>query len=101
MKWLLEFGSVFDWITPTVGFIQDFVNDPTLLQTNSYTFFVSFDEASKAGWDLRQIRGLLDRHGIKTWGSQITGGDIFFSVKLDQMQWAEYILLRYGIPLSE
>lgn len=46
-----------------------------------------------------EIEDLLAKHGIKTWGSQITGGEFFFSVKLEQAGWAEYVLLRYGVPL--
>jgi len=97
----LEFLSVFDWITPAKGFIEDVVNDPTLFQTNSWTFFISFDQAISSGWSPFEIEDLLAKHGIKSWGSQITGGEFFFSVNLEQAGWAEYVLLRYAVPIQE
>lgn len=101
MKELLGIFSIFDWITPLKGFVEDAINDPTPLQSNSWTFFISFDQAVSAGWNPAGIESLLKKHGVKTWGGQTTNGEYFFSVKLDQAHWAEYILLRYGIPLSE
>jgi len=101
MRGLFEFFSIFDWITPSVGFIQDIINDPTPLQSNSWAFFIPYDEALNNGWNAFGIEGMLKQHGIKTWGSQISNGSLFFSVKLEQAQWAEYLLLRNGIPLQE
>lgn len=98
---LFEFISIFDWITPTWGFIETFWNDPTPLQTNSWTFFVPYDAALNSGWNAVDIEKLLHQHGIKTWGGQITNGEFFVSVKLEQAQWAEYLILRHRIPLNE
>lgn len=42
----------------------------------------------------------MERYGIKTWGGQITGGEFFFSVKLEQAQWAEYLLNQRGVPIA-
>jgi hypothetical protein len=101
MRGLFEFFSIFNWITPVVGFIEDFLNDPTLLQSNSWTFFVPYSRSLDNGWNAFDIEDLMGRHGIKTWGGQITGGEFFFSVKLEQAQWAEYILLNHGVPVNE
>ena len=98
---ILELLSVFDWITPGKGFIEDIINDPTPFQSNSWTFFVPYHESLDAGWNAMQIEDLMAKHGIHHWGSQITGGEYFFSVKLDSAGWAEYVLLRYGVPISE
>lgn len=100
LKELFEFISIFDWITPTVGFIEDFINDPTLLGSNSWTFFIPYDESLEAGWNAALIERLMKQHGIKTWGGQITGGEFFFSVKKEQAQWAEYLLLNNSVPIS-
>lgn len=43
MRQLFEVLSIFDWITPTIGFAQDIVNDPTPLQSHSWTFFVPYN----------------------------------------------------------
>lgn len=101
MRQIFEFLSIFDWITPTIGFVETFVNDPTLLQSNSWTFFVPYDQSLKSGWNAVDIEHLLQQNGIKTWGGQITNGEFFLSVKSEQAQWAEYLLLRHGIPLNE
>jgi len=96
-----EILSTLDWITPTRGFIEDTINDPTLLQTNSWTFFIPFGDAIGAGWSARDIEDLLAKHGVKTWGGQITGGEFFFSTRLENAGWAEYVMLCYGVPIAE
>ena len=101
MRELFGFLSIFDWITPSIGFLEDAINDPTLLQSNSWTFFIPYDESINNGWNAVTIEELLHQHGVKHWGSQITNGEFFFSVKLEQAQWAEYVLNQYGIPLAE
>ncbi len=101
MRKLFEIFSIFDWITPSIGFLEDIINDPTLLQSNTWTFFVPYDQAIKSGWNAFDVEDLMKQHGIKMWGSQITGGEFFFSVKLEQAQWAEYLLLRYGVPVNQ
>ncbi|MEW5957017.1 MAG: hypothetical protein AB1801_04790 [Chloroflexota bacterium] len=98
---LFEFLSKFDLITPTIGVIEDLLNDPTLFQDNSWTFFVPYGRSLTNGWSQRDIESLMKRYGIKTWHHQITNGEYFFSVKLEQAQWAEYLLLRHDIPLNE
>jgi hypothetical protein len=99
MRGLFEFLSIFDWITPSVGFIEDFINDPSLI--NNWTFFVPYDQSLKSGWNAVDIENLLNQYGVKTWGGQITNGEFFFCVSLEQAQWAEYLLIRYGVPLNE
>lgn len=101
MRGFFEFLSIFDWITPSVGFIQDIINDPTPLQSNSWTFFVPYEQSLGGGWNAVDIEKLMKQHGIHYWGSQFTNGEFFFSVKRDQAQWAEYILLKNNVPLNE
>jgi hypothetical protein len=101
MRQFFEFLSIFDWITPTIGFVETFINDPTPLQTNSWTFFVPYDQSLQSGWNAMDIEQLLGQHGIKTWGGQITDGEFFLNVKREQAQWAEYLLLKNGVPLNE
>ena len=100
MKEFFELLSIMDWITPAKGFVEDIINDPTLLQSNSWTFFIPYDQSLESGWNARGVQKLMKQHGIKTWGSQITGGEFFFSVKQEQAQWAEYLLNQNSIPLS-
>lgn len=101
MREVFEFLSIFDWITPTIGFVQDLVNDPTPLQSNSWTFFVPYNESLGCGWNAANIERMLNQSGVKTWGGQLTNGEYFFSVNLNQAQWAEYLLQRNGIPLTD
>jgi hypothetical protein len=101
MRKFFEVLSIFDWVTPTIGLTETFVHDPTPLQSNSWTFFIPYNTAQRSGWNERGIRAILDQNGISSWGSQITNGELFFSVGLDQAQWAEYLLLKQGVPISE
>jgi hypothetical protein len=101
MRSLFDFLSIFDWVTPSVGIVENIINDPTFFGTNSWTFFVPYDASLKNGWNAAHIKKLLEENGIKTWGKQISGGEFFFSVSREQAQWAEYLLLRNNIPLHE
>jgi hypothetical protein len=98
---IFEALSIFDWITPLVGMAETAYHDPTLLQSNSWTLFIPYDNALRAGWNERDIRELLDRQGISSWGSQITNGELFFNVSSDQAEWAQDTLREYGVPLNE
>jgi hypothetical protein len=100
MRIFFELLSTFDWLTPAIGFLEDIINDPTLFQSNSWTFFIPYDQSLESGWNAFGVENLMKRYGIKTWGGQITGGEFFFSVKLEQAQWAEYLLNENGVPLS-
>ena len=100
MRRLIELLTVFDWVTPTAGLVQDIANDPTLLQSNSWTFFITYDDALSAGWNANDIGKLMKKNKVKSWGSQITNGTLFFSVRLDDAPTAEALLTQAGIPLQ-
>jgi hypothetical protein len=53
----------------------------------------------ESGWNAFSVEKLMKQYGVKTWGGQITGGEFFFSVKLEQAQWAEYLLNRHNVPI--
>jgi len=93
--------TIFDWITPVKGLIEDFAHDPTLLQTNSWTFFIPYRQAINAGWNANGIESMLRENGIETWGGQITNGDFFFKVYRKDSADALYHLLRWNIPICE
>lgn len=101
MKGLFEFFAIFDWITPLASLVESIGNDPTLFQSNSWTFFIGYDEALGKGWNGFDIERLMTQHGIKSWGRQVVGGEFFFSVNLEQAQWAEYLLLKHNVPVHE
>lgn len=97
---VFQFLSIFDWFTPLKGFVEDARHDPTPLQSNSWTFFIPYREAIGAGWNQRDVVQLLRDHEVETWGCQITDGELFFSVALAEARWAEYVLLKRGVPIS-
>lgn len=69
----------------------------SLLGLDSWTFYVD----AYGDWTGAQIQELLGRHGIRLVGwKDVLNGDIFFSVKLDQAEWAEYVMLEAGVPLK-
>jgi hypothetical protein len=51
-------------------------------------------------WRGIDIERLLRRHGVKIWDRGIAGDDLYFCVKRRQVKWAEYLLLRAGVPVT-
>lgn len=85
---LLEFGTVFDWISPLWAMIRDLREGP------NYTFFVPYD----CGWSGREIVGMLKRDGIKTWGHMIVSKEIMITVRKADVVRASRILENAGVP---
>lgn len=92
-----------DFITPIKGLVDTFLNDPSLLQNDSWTFFIPYSRALKVGWNMMDIEKLLKQHGVKSWGVQYqaTADEYFFTVSRNQAGWAEYLLNTYGVPINE
>ncbi len=88
---LLDVGSAFDWITPTIAFIQDIRYGPP----------ASFGIPSVAGWGRSDIKRLLQKYGVRVWGLMLTidGEVLMFSVPASKAKWAYYLLQREGVPL--
>jgi len=87
---ILEIGSMFDGISPTVAFFQDILNGP------SHTFFVPH----ACGRSAKEIERLLARNGIRVWGLMIVNREIMLTVRKSQARWAQYLLDREGIPVE-
>lgn len=65
------------------------------LGVNTQPFFISTDSE----WQIQDIQALLMRYGIKLWGVAYWNGQLHFSVKKRQAHWAQYVMLRAGVPL--
>jgi len=65
------------------------------LGTNTRPFLVPCDSE----WKIEDIQALLLRHGIKLWGVGYWNNELYFRVKGRQAHWAQYVLLRAGVPL--
>jgi len=63
--------------------------------TNTFPFFVP----SNSHWSGADIQALLARHGIKMWGVGWANGEMFFRVSKRQAAWAQYVMLKSGVPL--
>lgn len=87
---ILEFGTIFDWISPLIAAVQDVRNGP------SHTFMMH----ENCGWSGRAIANTLRRHGVKTWGHMIVNHSIMITVRRKQARWAQYLLEREGIPIQ-
>jgi hypothetical protein len=111
----LEVLASFDVISRIEGFISTFVyadwkgcartSGPagiaaefgrSLAGSNRWKFWVPRD----AGWSGIEIERYLRRYGIVVWDRGFVGNDYYFSVKQRQANWAEYLLLRRGIPIT-
>ena len=86
---LLEIGVNADWISPLLSMIQDVANGP------HHDFLVDWN----TGWSANEIKRLLKKHGIKSWGVMVRHETIMFTVRKKQAKWAQYILQRNGIPI--
>ena len=87
---LLKAGATFDWISPLLGFIQDWINRPA----------VGFSIPMSAGWGTNTISKLLRGNGIKVWGVMLSGDVILLSTRRKQARFAAYLLDSEGIPFS-
>ena len=88
---LLNIGCAFDWITPSVAFIQDFFNGPVGdfgIPVNPY-------------WGRREIKRLLNDHGVHVWGLMFSfeGDVLLFTVRRHQAEYTFYLLRAMGIPI--
>jgi hypothetical protein len=52
-----------------------------------------------AGWSGGQVEDYLGRYHVKIWGRWFSKDTLSLSVKKEQKQWAEYLLLRAGVPV--
>lgn len=88
---MLNAVTNFDWITPTIAILQDFANRPVS----------RFGIMANAGFDRGDIRRLLRKHGVKSWGYvyNVDGDLIMLSVPKAQAAWANYLLMREGVPV--
>lgn len=87
---LVEFVAHWDWFV-YVGELGRW-----LMGVRSWRFAVSRD-CETSGKD---IEALLRRHGVQLWGRNFDRRHLFFRVKLQQANWAEYLLWRNGIAVS-
>ncbi len=77
-----------------LGVISEFF--ASLAAINCWTIWVQRD----AGWNGIEVEALLMRHGVRIWGRGFVGEQIYFRVKRRQTRWAEYLLLRRGVPVT-
>ncbi|RTL00647.1 MAG: hypothetical protein EKK57_06665 [Proteobacteria bacterium] len=68
----------------------------SLVGTNTWPFFIE----SKGDWDRKQIQQLLISHGVTMWGWGYSRGNFMFRVKKQQAYWAEYLMLKNGVPVT-
>lgn len=76
-----------------VGVINEFIDCLTF--ANAPTVLVSRDSS----WSGLEIERLLRRHGVKVWNRGAMADSLYFCIKRRQARWAEYLLLRAGVPV--
>jgi len=67
----------------------------TAVGANTEPFFIPCDSE----WRIDDVQALLRQHGIKLWGVGYFNNELYFRVKKRQAHWAQYVLLRAGVPL--
>jgi hypothetical protein len=76
------------------GMLREFL--AALTGFSAWPFFVN----ARGAWSSEQVAALLRAHGIAAWGWGYANGEFFFRVKHAQAHWAQYLLLRNGVPLG-
>ena len=67
----------------------------TAVGANTEPFFIPCDSE----WKIDDVQALLRQYGIKLWGVGYFNNELYFRVKKRQAHWAQYVLLRAGVPL--
>jgi hypothetical protein len=111
---LLDIPEYFDPINRIEGAISTFLNADWLgaYHRNGITGVVSefvacvtshnaptIRVSRHSHWRGIDVERLLRRYGVKVWDRGLAGDDLYFCVKRRQVGWAEYILLRAGVPV--
>ena len=87
---LLQFGAIFDWISPTLAIAQ------TASNGGGHTFRISLCHGYSGG----DIDAVLRRANIPTWGKMIVSGHIMITVKKEHKGLAILVLQKAGMPTS-
>jgi hypothetical protein len=111
---ILDLLSKLNWIDRLEGLISTIVNadwrgthrtpgpSGTIIEvvdTVTYQNAPMIRVSKFSSWSGLEIERLLRRHGVKLWDRGVTSQEIFFRVKRRQVKWAEYLLLRAGVPV--
>jgi len=51
-------------------------------------------------WRGIDVERLLLRHGVRMWDRDFDRYHLYFRVKKEQERWAEYVMMRAGVPLT-
>jgi hypothetical protein len=114
MRSFFQFLTYFDWLALPRTIAQTFAHadwraardshgvsgvlmeaGASLIGSNTFPFFVPLGTP----WGGREIQALLGSKGIKLWGLGYANGEAFFRVSRNQAVWAQYLMLRAGVPL--
>lgn len=79
---------------PVVGLARELAVSATGLA--SWTFRIPRDR----GWTGGDVERLLNHYAVPIWCRRVTGQHFILSVPKRQANWAEYLILRRGMPLE-
>ncbi|MCL4298902.1 MAG: hypothetical protein KJ077_24410 [Anaerolineae bacterium] len=87
----LTIAAAFDWISPTLAYIQDF----------RYGQVSDFGIPASSGWSRSNIKRLLKKHGVPVWGVMLNfrGDTLMFTVPYHQAQAVSDLLLGQGVSI--
>ena len=70
------------------------------LENLTWTGHKRFVLPRMSGFAGYEVELFLRNHGIYVWGRWFDSDNIYFNVKKEQVTWAEYLLMREGIPTA-
>ncbi|MGE5603650.1 MAG: hypothetical protein ACM30E_11400 [Nitrososphaerales archaeon] len=110
-----DFLDAFNWIDRITGLVSSVIHLDTkaaaagpplvglafeVARSASGAGAWSFYLRRSAGWTGGDVERLLQHYAIPVWGRRVTGQHYVLSVPRRQANWAEYLILRRGMPLE-
>ena len=81
------------------GLVGEFAR--TVTGGNAWNFLIAANDGhAEGGWNGGKIVDFLAHYKVRTWNHGVTTQFIHFTVKRRQANWAEYLMLRMGIPVA-
>ena len=85
---IVKIGAIWDWVTPLLAFVQDWIYRP------ASHFRIPYG-CGRSAWEIARF---LRSKGIRVWGLLVVQDTILLSVREAQADYAAYWLRALAVP---